>query len=39
MDYSCVQVEFKVKLDVLSITVGRITTNREIFKLIQALMS
>jgi hypothetical protein len=31
------QVEFKAELDVLSITVG-CTTNREIFKLIQAIM-
>ena len=31
------RVEFKAKLDILSITMGR-TTNREIFKLIQALM-
>ena len=31
------RVEFKAKLDILSITMG-CTTNREIFKLIQALM-
>ena len=31
------RIEFKATLGVLSITVGR-TTNREIFKLIQALM-